>query len=160
MTTLLCAKETPKAALKALYRERWQVELDLRAIKTTLGMETLSCKTPNMAEKEVWVYLLAYNLIRIMMAEAALFTERLPRQLSFKHTVQLWVAWYHGGADDRNGHFEQFLLFIAQQTVGGRPGRIEPRAVKRRSKPYPLLMQPRNDAREHINKHGHPQKIR
>jgi IS4 transposase len=101
-------------ALKALYRERWQVELDLRSIKTTLGMETLSCKTPSMAEKEVWVYLLAYNLIRIMMTEAALFTEQLPRQLSFKHTVQLWMAWCRRGPDYRDGCFEQLQLFIAQ----------------------------------------------
>jgi len=160
VTTLLCPKDTPKAALKALYRERWQVELDLRAIKTTLGMETLSCKTPTMAEKEVWTYLLAYNLIRIMMAEAALFTEQLPRQLSFKHTVQLWVAWCRIGPEYRDGRFEQLLLFIAQQKAGHRPGRIEPRAVKRRPKPYPLLMKPRIDAREHIEKHGHPKKIR
>lgn len=160
VTTLLCPKDTPKAALKALYRERWQVELDLRSIKTTLGMETLSCKTPSMAEKEVWVYLLAYNLIRIMMAEAALFTEQLPRQLSFKHTVQLWVAWCRRGPDYRDGCFEQLLLFIAQQKVGCRPGRIEPRAVKRRNKPFPLLMQPRTEAREYVEKHGHPKKIR
>ena len=59
VTTLLCPKQTPKAALKALYRNRWHVELDLRNIKTTLGLETLSCKTPAMAEKESWVYLLA-----------------------------------------------------------------------------------------------------
>ena len=160
VTTLLCAKDTPKAALKALYRERWQVELDLRHIKTTLGMETLSCKTPQMAEKEVWVYLLAYNLIRIMMAEAALYSERLPRQLSFKHTVQLWVAWCRSGPDYRDGGFEQLLLFIAQQKAGHRPGRIEPRAVKRRSKPYPLLMKPRPAARDVIEKHGYPKKIR
>jgi len=160
VTTLLCSKDTPKAALKALYRERWQVELDLRSIKTTLGMQTLSCKTPSMAEKEVWVYLLAYNLIRIMMAEAALFTEQLPRQLSFKHTVQLWVAWRRSGPGYRDGHFEQLLLFIAQQKVGHRPGRIEPRAVKRRNKPFPLLMKPRTETREHLEKYGHPKKIR
>ena len=160
VTTLLCPKDTPKAALKALYRERWQVELDLRSIKTTLGMETLSCKTPLMAEKEVWVYLLAYNLIRIMMAEAALFTEQLPRQLSFKHTVQLWVAWCRNGLGYRDGCFDQLLLFIAQQKAGHRPGRIEPRAVKRRNKPYPLLMKTRTEARQYIEKHGHPKKIR
>jgi hypothetical protein len=160
VTTLLCPKDIPKAALKALYRERWQVELDLRAIKTTLGMETLSCKTPSMAEKEVWVYLLAYNLIRIMMAEAARFTEQLPRQLSFKHTVQLWVVWRRNGPGYCDEHFEQLLLLIAQQKVGCRPGRIEPRAVKRRNKPYPLLMKPRTEARKHIEKHGYPKKIR
>lgn len=160
VTTLLCAKDTPKSALKALYRERWQVELDLRHIKTTLGMETLSCKTPQMAEKEVWVYLLAYNLIRIMMAEAALFTEQRPRQLSFKHTVQLWVVWCRSETGYSNEHFDQLLIFIAQQKAGHRPGRIEPRAVKRRNKPFPLLMKPRIEAREHVAKHGHPKKIR
>jgi IS4 transposase len=66
VTTLLRPKQTSKAALKALYRDRWHVELDLRNIKTTLGMEMLSCRTPAMAEKEIWVYLLAYNLIRLL----------------------------------------------------------------------------------------------
>ena len=69
------------------------MELDLKNIKTTLGMETLSCKTPQMCEKEFRAYLLAYNLIRLLMAEAALQAEVLPRQLSFKHTLQIWVAW-------------------------------------------------------------------
>jgi len=90
MTTLLCPKQTDKAAVKSLYQSRWHVELDLRNIKTTLGMERLSCLTPAMAVKEVWVYLLAYNLIRLMMAQAAQCAHHLPRQLSFKHTVQIW----------------------------------------------------------------------
>ena len=89
VTTLLCPKRTSKAALKGLYRDRWHVELDLRNIKTTLGMEMLSCRTPAMAEKEIWVYLLAYNLIRLLMAQAASLADILPRQLSFKHTLQL-----------------------------------------------------------------------
>ena len=83
VTTLLCPKQTAKSALRSLYRERWHIELDLRNIKTTLGMERLSCLTPAMAIKEIWVYLLAYNLIRVMMAQAALLAHRLPRQLSF-----------------------------------------------------------------------------
>lgn len=72
VTTFLCPKDTSKRVLKALYRQRWNVELDLRNIKTTLGMEHLRCKTPDMGLKELWVYLLAYNLIRLLMA--ALFT--------------------------------------------------------------------------------------
>ena len=91
VTTFLCQKDTPKGMLKALYWRRWQVELDVRNIKTTLGMEMLSCRTPAMAEKEIWVYLLAYNLIRLLMAQAALLADLLPRQLSFKHTLQLWI---------------------------------------------------------------------
>ena len=161
VTTLLCPKQTPKAALGELYKSRWHVELDLRAIKTTLGMETLSCKTPEMAQKEIWVYLLAYNLIRLMMAQAALLANCLPRQLSFKHTLQIWIAWGHcqvGGADaDR---IDGLFVLIAQQKVGNRPGRIEPRAIKRRPKQYPMLTQPRELARAHVLKHGHPKKLK
>jgi hypothetical protein len=81
VTTLLSPKAATKKSLKELYQQRWHVELDLRNIKTTLGMETLSCKTPDIIEKEVWIYLLAHNLIRITMAEAASVSDCLPRQL-------------------------------------------------------------------------------
>jgi len=161
VTTLLCPKQTPKSALKALYRSRWHIELDLRNIKTTLGMEMLSCKTPTMAIKEIWVYLLAYNLIRLMMAQAALLAEQLPRQLSFKHTVQIWIAWHHyGNGIDHDEKLHGLFILIAQQQVGDRPGRIEPRAIKRRPKPFPLLTQPREIAREEIRKYGHPKKLK
>ena len=161
VTTLLCPKQTSKADLKSLYRDRWHVELDLRNIKTTLGMERLSCMHPNMAVKEIWVYLLAYNLIRVMMAEAAQHTHRLPRQLSFKHAVQICIALPHH-RDLMLHEDKRELLFelIAQQRVGDRPDRIEPRAVKRRPKPYPLLMQPRDISRAKIRKHGHPAKLK
>ena len=161
VTTLLCPKHADKTALKSLYRSRWHVELDLRNIKTTLGMERLSCQTPAMAIKEIWVYLLAYNLIRLMMAQAALLAHRLPRQLSFKHTVQIWIAWTHQ-ADRIDNEDKRYALFvlIAQQHVGERPGRVEPRAVKRRPKPYPLLTQIRATAREKVRKYGHPKKLK
>jgi hypothetical protein len=161
VTTLLCPKDTPKQALKALYKSRWQVELDLRNIKTTLGMERLSCKTPAMAIKEIWIYLLAYNLIRLIMAQSALLAERLPRQLSFKHTLQLWTAWGQQGIGiEDEAKLARLFVLIAQQQVGNRPGRIEPRAVKRRPKPFPLLTQPRDVARKTILKNGHPKKLK
>ena len=161
VTTLLCPKQTPKADLKALYRERWQVELDLRHIKTTLGMESLSCKTPAMAQKEIWVYLLAYNLIRLMMAQAAMLSGRSPQTLSFKHTLQLWMAWDHyGSSTHHNGKRHALFILIAQQRVGNRPGRIEPRAIKRRPKQFPLLTEARAIAREKVRIHGHPRKIK
>jgi len=159
VTTLLCPKHTDKAALKLLYRSRWHVELDLRNIKTTLGMKQLSCRTPAMAIKEIWVYLLAYNLIRLMMAEAALLADRLPRQLSFKHTVQIWIAWTQHSHRFDHDKLHLFVL-IAQQRVGERPGRIEPRALKGRPSLYPLLTKPRATARAHIRKHGHPRKLK
>jgi hypothetical protein len=161
MTTLLCPKRTSKAALKALYRDRWHVELDLRNIKTTLGMEMLSCRTPAMAEKEIWIYLLAYNLIRLLMAQAASLADILPRQLSFKHTLQLWMAWQkNGAASYDDGQLAGLFILIAQQRVDNRPGRVEPRAVKRRPKPFPLLTKPRPIAREDVRKNGHPKKLK
>jgi hypothetical protein len=160
VATLLCPKQTSKDAVERLYRDRWHVELDLRNIKTTLGMEQLSCQTPVMVVKEIWVYLLAYNLIRLMMARAALLSRCLPRQLSFKHTVQVWLAWaphaYHGDI----AHPNELFVLIAQQTVGNRPGRIEPRAIKRRRNAYPLLTQPRSVAQENVRKNGHPKKLK
>ena len=161
VTTFLCSKDTPKSMLKVLYRSRWNVELDLRNIKTTLGMETLRCKTPKMAIKELWVYLLAYNLIRLLMAQAALLADQVPRQLSFKHTLQIWAAWQqHGGGTHDAVAIHALLVLIAEPRVGLRPGRVEPRALKRRAKPFPLLTEPRQAAREGIRKNGHPKKQR
>jgi len=161
VTTFLCSKDTPKSVLKVLYRSRWNVELDLRNIKTTLGMETLRCKTPEMAIKELWVYLLAYNLIRLLMAQAALLADQVPRQLSFKHTLQIWVAWQQrGGGTNDAVSINALLVLIAEPRVGLRPGRVEPRALKRRQKPFPLLTEPRQVAREGIRKNGYPKKLR
>jgi len=161
VTTFLCPKETSKQVLKALYRQRWNVELDLRNIKTTLGMEHLRCKTPEMAVKELWVYLLAYNLIRLLMAQAALLADQIPRQLSFKHTVQIWIAWQQRGGGGHDAvSINALLVLIAEPRVGLRPGRIEPRARKRRPKPFPLLTKPRPQAREEVRRNGHPKKQR
>ncbi len=159
VTSFLKPREVCKRELDRLFRMRWHVELDLRNIKTTLGMEKLSCKSPQMCEKELWVYMLAYNLIRLLMAQAAALAGVLPRQLSFKHTVQVWVAWSH----------QQFLteapedtaaLFrvIAQVRVGRRPGRIEPRAVKQRPKAFLRLQTTRRHARARIRRYGRPRR--
>ncbi len=137
------------------------IELYKPKIKTTLRMEMLSCRTPAMAEKEIWVYLLTYNLIRLLMPQAAFLADMLPRQLSFKHTLQTWIAWRQNGAgsydDDK---LAELFILMAQQQVGNRPGRIEPRAVKRRPKPFPLLTKPRRIAHEDVRKNGHPKKLK
>jgi len=159
VTTFPCRRSTSKRVLGALYRRRRHIELDLRNIKTTLGMEQLRCKTPEMALKELWTYLLAYNPIRLLMAQSALLTDRIPRQLSFKHAVQTWMAWWQLRADPKDGAcIHGLLLSIAQPRVGLRPGRVEPRALKRRPKPFSLLTEPREQARERIRQHGHPKK--
>jgi len=161
VTTFCSPKDVPKHAVKDLYKSRWNVELDLHHIKTTLGMETLSCKTPEMAIKELWIYMLAYNLIRLLMAQSAFLTDRLPRTLSFKHTVQLWLSFT--SQQRQTYDYEQVFVFmqmIAEKRVGNRPGRIEPRAVKRRPKPMPLLTKPRQIARAQVERYGHPKKLK
>ena len=160
VTTLICAKTVPKDELKSLYKSRWHVELDIRNIKTTMGMETLSCKTPEMVQKEVWVYLLAYNLIRLMMLQSALLADIEPRKISFKHSLQLWLG-CRGKLDLLSDEqFYELLLLMAQQQVGNRPDRIEPRVVKRRPKAYSNLRQPREIARQLVKKYGHPKKLK
>ena len=160
ITTMLSAKEASKSELKELYKRRWHIEVDFRNIKTTMGMDTLSCKTPEMNEKEIWIYFLAYNLIRLLMAQSALLADLLPRQLSFKHSVQLWLAWSHHGAMGSAASEDMLFILIAQRQIGNRPGRIEPRAIKRRPKVFDLLVKPRAEARAAIRKNGHPRKLK
>ena len=154
VTTLLDHRQVSKDDLSALYAQRWNVELDLRNLKTTTGMDVLSCQTPQMNEKQLWVHLLAYNVIRLLMAQAASNAGVDPRGLSFKHTVQLWTEWISRGLSSAKDCGPLFTL-IAQSKVGNRPGRIEPRMRKRRPKPYPWLKVSRAKARRKIELHGH-----
>jgi hypothetical protein len=156
VTTLLDHRRISKDDLSQLYARRWHVELDLRNLKTTTGMDVLSCQTPEMNEKQLWVHLLAYNLIRLLLAQAAREADVDPRELSFKHTLQLWTEWTGRGLCAANS--EPLLALIAQCKVGQRPGRIEPRQRKRRPKPYPWLKVPRAQARREVAKHGHAQR--
>ena len=114
-----------------------------------------------MVEKEIWVYLLAYNLIRLLMAQSALLADQVPRQLSFKHAVQLWLLWqYYRDRLSAASDLAALLALMAQPRVGLRPGRIEPRALKRRPRNFPLLMQPRALARADVRLYGHPKKAK
>lgn len=160
VTTMLCPNTVSGKSLKELYKSRWNVELDIRSIKTTLGMETLSCQTPDMAQKEIWIHLLAYNLIRMLMLQSARSADVLPRTLSFRHTLQLWLTWTRSAVFTDAGNVDHLLAFVAQQRVGNRPGRIEPRAVKRRPKAFSLLTQPRPQARQKVRQNGQPAKVK
>jgi hypothetical protein len=155
VTTMLDPRKTKKRDLSDLYVQRWHVELDFRNIKTTLGMDVLRCLTPQMVEKELWVNLLAYNLIRLLMAQAAIESGLPPRNLSFKHTVQIWTQWTSLHFAGQHNRRDILFKLIAQVTVGQRPGRLEPRARKRRPKPYPWLKVPRSLARQQIREHGY-----
>ncbi len=161
VTSFLKLREVSKRDLGKLFLQRWNVELDLRNIKDTLGMGELRCRSPEMCEKELWVYMLAYNLIRLLMAQAAVQAGVLPRELSFKHTVQVWLAWSRQQfRSDAPEDLAALFRLIAYVRVGKRPGRIEPRVLKRRPKPFARLHIPRRRARRNIKLYGHPQKLR
>jgi Transposase DDE domain len=151
VTTLLDPAEAPRSDVAVLYRMRWLAELDLRALKQTLQMDILRCRAPEMVRKEVWAHLLAYNLVRRVMARAAQEAKLLPVQLSFKAAVQAvnaftGVAW-QAGAKELDEVGRRLREVLASQRVGARPNRYEPRARKRRPKEYPLLTVPRDEAR-------------
>jgi hypothetical protein len=154
VTTLLDVQQFTHDDLAQLYRARWHAELDLRSLKVVLGMDVLRCRSPEMVRKEIWAHLLAYNLIRTVMARAALDTGVLPRELSFKGALQSLTAFaerlLHADAETTEELYAQLLLAIASHRVGDRPDRIEPRARKRRAKHYPHLHVPRDQARTYV----------
>lgn len=154
VTTLLDADVYTARDWAKLYRARWHAELDRRALKITLGMDVLRCQTPAMVRKAVWAHLLAYNLIRTLMAQAAEQTGCTPRELSFKGTLQTMKEFTERLLDARGPLREELtvwlLLAIAAHQVNDRPNRTEPRARKRRPKQYPRLLQPRRVAQKQL----------
>jgi len=148
VTSLLDPKLYRGEDLVSLYARRWRLELCLRDLKTTMGMEQLRCKSPDMAEKELLAYLVAHNLVRCVMAEAAQTYQVPLERVSFKGSVDALRQYSAALAQARNRKtrrrlWEDLLRNLAKDLVPDRPGRIEPRAVKRRPKPFPLLTKPR-----------------
>jgi Transposase DDE domain len=154
VTTMLDGEEYTKEELASLFLQRWNIELDLRSIKDVLQMDVLRCKTPEMVEKEIWMHLLAYNLIRGVMAKAAEAHDKQPRLLSFKGTLQTMTAFQdalrQATPSNRQELMEVMLKAIARHRVGDRPGRVEPRANKRRPKQQRYLTEPRLEARKRL----------
>jgi hypothetical protein len=154
VTTLLDAELYSVKDLADLYRMRWHAELDLRSLKVVLGMDVLRCQSPEMVRKEFWAHLLAYNLIRTVMAQSAHSNDCTPRDLSFKGTLQTMLA-FAERLQDCNPNtvgdlYECLLVAIGADRVGDRPGRNEPRKRKRRQKSYPLLNTSRKAARKEL----------
>jgi hypothetical protein len=152
VTTLVDADKYPLTELMSLFAQRWYCELDLRSIKRSLGMTHLNCKTPEAVRKELWTYLLAYNAIRARMAEAAATHDVEPRMLSFtaaKTLINAITPLLQKATGDEYARIEKELLHaIAAAILKKRPGRKEPRAVKRRPQTYPSLTKPRSEARK------------
>jgi hypothetical protein len=155
VTTLLDAKRYSKKDLLEFYDQRWQIELDLRAIKSVMGMSILRCKTPDMVRKEIWMYMLVYNLIRLFLLQSALVFKISPRNLSFVTALQAipqfyWAIKFIKNKDMRQKLYQGLLISLAENQVGNRPGRREPREVKRRPKTYKLLLKPRKIAKQRL----------
>jgi hypothetical protein len=152
VTTLLEPRQFPRRQLAALYRDRWMAELNLRSLKTTLGLEVLRCASVEMVHKELLMYQVAYNLIRLLMWSAAGVHACDVRRLSFAGTQQRVIALLPQlercrSAQERQRLTHRLLAWIARDRLPDRPNRIEPRCVKRRPKNYPRLTCPRHEAR-------------
>lgn len=159
VTTLLNAKAVTASDLAELYRARWNAELDLRSLKQTMQMDILRCKTPELVRKEIWTRILAYNLIRTIIAQAASQHDIEPRSISFKGAIQILEAFQPLIAiqADRDSMrrqilYEHILNAIATHRVADRPNRFEPRLRKRRSKKYDRMMKPRHEIKRDILK--------
>jgi len=153
VTTLLDPQTYPAEEVAELYARRWKIELWFRDIKTSMGMEVLRCKSPQMAHKELEMFLIAYNLIRCLIAQAGTTNDVALDRLSFKGTVdsvrQFSLAIAQARSKKKqNQLIVELLEVIARDEVPDRPERLEPRAVKRRPKPYQLLNRPRHLMKE------------
>ncbi len=158
ITTLIDANEYTKEEIAELYGFRWNSELDIRSIKESLNLGHVRCKSPEMVRRELSATMLGYNLIRATAAGAALLHDKQPRQISFTSTCQYilasWMLMSCGLIDEAkvDAFRRKLLEQIANCEVANRPGRLEPRVVKRRPKPYKLMQKPRNELRRELRK--------
>lgn len=157
VTTLLDAEQVTADDLAGLYRARWNAELDLRSLKQTMQMDILRCKSPELVRKEIWTHILAYNLIRAIIAQAASRHDVPPRTISFKGAIQTLEAFqpliaFQGerGSMYRRSLCQQLLDAVATHRVDDRPDRFEPRQRKRRQKKYDRMMKPRRELKHNI----------
>lgn len=156
ITTLVDADTYTKEDIAALYGFRWNAELDIRSIKVALNLAHVRCKSPEMVRRELWTTILGYNLIRTTAAAAALLHGKQPRQISFTGTCQYvlasWMQLSLGLVEASS--LEAYLLLMLKQIaaceVANRPGRLEPRVLKRRRHGYKLMQKPRSELRSEL----------
>lgn len=150
-TTILETEVYSRQWLTNVYRSRWLVELDIRSIKCSLGMDVVRAKTPAMVKTEIWSCLLAYNLIRMKMLQSCAISGRVPRTLSFVTAMQtLATSWVLASVMLTCEIIQMGIQSVVSEQVGNRLDRVEPRANKRRPKILALLTKPRNQARAEL----------
>lgn len=154
VTTLMDASIYPKKELHKLYKRRWEAELHIRSIKSHMGMSWLLSKTPAIARKEIGVHLLAYNIIRELMVDGCTKGDALPTQISFKGTLQLLNQFNPHfisiQKDKKSALYLQMLALIIKNKVGKRPGRVEPRAIRKKTQSFPTLKNDRKVEKEKL----------
>lgn len=154
LTTLLDTKSFPTAAITQLYRQRWDVELDFRHLKTSLGMDILRSKTPDMIRKEIYAFLLVYNLLRGLMFEAGTTYDTPPLKLSLQgtrhHLINFLPQFLFVAGSKLTMVYHTLLKVIIHKAVPQRPDRVEPRVQKRRPKAYPRMTKPRRLLRKKL----------
>jgi len=148
-TSLLDTKAFPNDAIASLYAQRWQVELHYRQIKTNLSLDVLRGRSPAMIERELWMFAIAYNLIRALLLQSAVTHDVPIERLSFKGALDVVNTWTHAAMWRRTRRRARRELIgrIASDLVPRRPNRSEPRALKRRHKNYQFLTKPRHQFR-------------
>jgi hypothetical protein len=156
ITTLTDPEKYSRQDIAELYAFRWNAELDIRQIKQTLHLDHVRCQTPEMVRRELWVTLLAYNLIRKVIATSAAVHKKQPRHLGFTLACQSilasWMILSTGACRDARALYTTLLARIASHEVANRPGRIEPRVLKRRRHRYPLMQRPRAELQAELGK--------
>ena len=150
VTTLTDHHEYPAKEIGILYGYRWHAELDIFSIKQTLNLNHMRCKSPDMIRREFWVTLLAYNLVRLVCGQAAFVHNKLARQMSFTIACNTLISQWILPSEEfiRRELNRRSLYQIASGEVGKRPGRIEPRVIKRRPKRYTLMTKPRHEYKQ------------
>lgn len=158
LTNLLDRELYPAEKIIALQARRWEVELDFRAIKTTMGMDHLSCKSPDMIEREIILHMIAYNLVRALMLDAACKSDILPERISFSRSVSCSSDMAHSVATASNHRIIILRLqafypdFLAACATKKQRKRSEPRVVKRRPKSFPRMTKPQHSYPQHSRK--------
>lgn len=142
VTTML---DKPTSEVIELYHKRWQIELTFRDVKTTMGMELVRVKSPELALKQIWMFVIAHNLIRYLINRAK---EKASTTTSFKGTLDTLITFSRAAVKDGslwcNARIGKLLSLVCEDSVPDRPGRVEPRCVKRRPKGYQLMTSPRH----------------
>jgi hypothetical protein len=154
VTTLLDPIQYPAEKIRQLYLKRWQVEVNFRDLKTTLGMDILSCKTPNMIEKEILMYFIAYNVLKRLVQDSTQLNRNSNTQLSFNACRQILLG--HANDLSRTAiKLVDLLKLMSQNILIKRPNRVEPRVVKRRPKPFKLMVKLRSELKAELLGESH-----